>query len=758
MKNKNAGVRSQKSGVRRKSLILTPVSCLLTPFFIVFCLLTPSLYAQRTRIASPTQNPPYDPAFAQIAIQSATGQTGNIEEWAKTVKQNIGTGDGITVTFTPSLTSTPVAKTSVVVTIAAESIQATDNGYGLLLGRGLKSGTINYTSGAVSLTFLNPPLLGDVIAASYGQNVCYVDAAVIWHGNCGSGFLSAVNWFHNNTALGVEPGGDFADGSHINLAATDDAGASRVHYTFNWTGVDWLANGTAVATEPGGNFIQGSGVTITAVDNAGANRVDYTISATGGAASCPDIAQVTDWYVATTGNDSTGDGSSGNPWLTIQHAIDAGVPGIVCGRYIIHLAAGTYVGKVILQGRIFAGGGTALNGAFPDNPEDSFWPISGDPGDKTDNTWPYSWVEIVGSSAAPETYIIQPVAGVNVSNQNGISMSHANLTLRGVQVQLSALGVNASQKSLLNVVADIFTNNFVGIMATEESTVHVDPSGYVDDAGFDTVLFTNTNPGGGNFTGTDAIEIADRSLLTDYDSTGNNVDTHAVVHYQKGLGSLSIGCIELKNSFIYYRGTLECEVSGIVARQSYIAVMEYDFDGLAPNTGTAIILSDSQMAPAADSGGVYSITNASIAVHLIGASSITPYPTITSATKIFTSNGNTLPNDARSNDTFFALGTLVDTVPFSATPTFDMTLNGSTKKITLTGDVTSSTITNPVPGEEITFEICQDGGGSHLFAFPTNVKGAGTIAATLSTCNVQRFFWDQGASLWYALAPMVTGQ
>jgi nitrous oxidase accessory protein NosD len=44
-----------------------------------------------------------------------------------------------------------------------------------------------------------------------------------------------------------------------------------------------------------------------------------------------------DRYVSPTGNDATGDGSSGNPWATIQHAINSSAAGDV-----IYVAAGTY--------------------------------------------------------------------------------------------------------------------------------------------------------------------------------------------------------------------------------------------------------------------------------------------------------------------------------------------------------------------------------------------------------------------------------
>jgi hypothetical protein len=58
------------------------------------------------------------------------------------------------------------------------------------------------------------------------------------------------------------------------------------------------------------------------------------------------LTQDTTFYVATTGNDTTGDGSSGNPWATPQHAND-----VICSQYdlnsfdcTVQLADGSYTG------------------------------------------------------------------------------------------------------------------------------------------------------------------------------------------------------------------------------------------------------------------------------------------------------------------------------------------------------------------------------------------------------------------------------
>jgi hypothetical protein len=83
----------------------------------------------------------------------------------------------------------------------------------------------------------------------------------------------------------------------------------------------------------------------------------------------------------------------------------------------------------------------------------------------------------------------------------------------------------------------------------------------------------------------------------------------------------------------------------------------------------------------------------------------------------------------------------VNTVTFSATPTFDASL-GNTQKITLTDNVTSSTLSNATAGETINFLICQDGTGSRTFVWPANVLGGMTIGSTVSTCSAQNFIFD----------------
>ncbi len=93
----------------------------------------------------------------------------------------------------------------------------------------------------------------------------------------------------------------------------------------------------------------------------------------------------------------------------------------------------------------------------------------------------------------------------------------------------------------------------------------------------------------------------------------------------------------------------------------------------------------------------------------------------------------------------------LNSVTFSATPTFDASL-GNTQTITLTGNVTSSTLSNCSAGEWLVFDITEDATGGRTFVAPTTLKGFGTINTTASKHNVQMFYCD-GTNAW-AASPM----
>ena len=72
----------------------------------------------------------------------------------------------------------------------------------------------------------------------------------------------------------------------------------------------------------------------------------------------------TTYYVATTGNDSTGDGSVGNPWLTVQKAIDyvGGSVDIGAWDVTIQVADGTYGAGFVVTGPWIGSGDVTVLG------------------------------------------------------------------------------------------------------------------------------------------------------------------------------------------------------------------------------------------------------------------------------------------------------------------------------------------------------------------------------------------------------------
>jgi hypothetical protein len=95
------------------------------------------------------------------------------------------------------------------------------------------------------------------------------------------------------------------------------------------------------------------------------------------------------------------------------------------------------------------------------------------------------------------------------------------------------------------------------------------------------------------------------------------------------------------------------------------------------------------------------------------------------------------------------------TVPYSATPVFDASRT-DTFKITLTGNVTGSTLVNVAAGQPLNFIVCQDATGSRTLSWPLNVKGAMTIGSTAGKCNAQSFVFDGANAI--ATSPGVGNQ
>lgn len=68
-----------------------------------------------------------------------------------------------------------------------------------------------------------------------------------------------------------------------------------------------------------------------------------------------------DLYIATTGNDTTGDGSSGSPYLTMAKALSV-LPRVINKDHTIHIADGTYAEAVVIEDYMSSGGRIILSG------------------------------------------------------------------------------------------------------------------------------------------------------------------------------------------------------------------------------------------------------------------------------------------------------------------------------------------------------------------------------------------------------------
>lgn len=92
-------------------------------------------------------------------------------------------------------------------------------------------------------------------------------------------------------------------------------------------------------------------------------------------------------------------------------------------------------------------------------------------------------------------------------------------------------------------------------------------------------------------------------------------------------------------------------------------------------------------------------------------------------------------------------------IPFSATPVLDASL-ASQLKITLSGNVTSSTFLPNGAGVFFAVKVVQDGTGGHTFAWPVSFTNAGAVNTDPNSTSIQLFAIDNTGSV-TALAPIM---
>jgi hypothetical protein len=159
-------------------------------------------------------------------------------------------------------------------------------------------------------------------------------------------------------------------------------------------------------------------------------------------------------YVAPTGNDSTGDGSSGNPYATINKAISV-IPKNLNGSIstTINIAAGTYAETVALRG--YHGGRLvfAINGTVNIN--------SMETRDCSEINFSGTGTVIFGTSSNPNVFsVFQSIVTADAS----VSLSVAGTTGAGAILDASIVSINGTF---------VIGNNATGIYCRYGASVYI---------------------------------------------------------------------------------------------------------------------------------------------------------------------------------------------------------------------------------------------------------------------------------------------
>jgi len=122
-----------------------------------------------------------------VPLPALTDYQFQLSEESERSDIGIGTGDGVTVTFGDTLTQLPVRTNTVVVTYISSDVayKLEDDGAGAFAGDG--TGTIDYTTGAISVTCSNAPDDGDSINCHYQSPQGTPMGWIIRHSNAATG-------------------------------------------------------------------------------------------------------------------------------------------------------------------------------------------------------------------------------------------------------------------------------------------------------------------------------------------------------------------------------------------------------------------------------------------------------------------------------------------------------------------------------------------------------------------------------------------
>jgi hypothetical protein len=215
-------------------------------------------------------------------------------------------------------------------------------------------------------------------------------------------------------------------------------------------------------------------------------------------------------------------------------------------------------------------------------------------------------------------------------------------------------------------------------------------------------------------------------------------------------------------SGIYYRVTVKDSSTGQeVLRYSLVSFTgaTFNFDNYAPTnlaqgaplSGTTVSGNLSGNGNATFTGSVTGSNIPSSILQQIFSSGVGQ----TQRTGVNFFSGITCSDNAGASRTDCRPGT-INTLTFSATPVFDCSL-GSVQKLTLTGNVTSSSLANCQAGQLVTFEICQDATGGRTFANPAGLNQWSALPIAANSCASQQYSFDSATTAFPDMMPSLTG-
>ena len=215
-------------------------------------------------------------------------------------------------------------------------------------------------------------------------------------------------------------------------------------------------------------------------------------------------------------------------------------------------------------------------------------------------------------------------------------------------------------------------------------------------------------------------------LATYTDSTGNTANANPVVLDSTGSANIWLGPATYKFA-VWSDG-------GVLNNNCADGALLWTVDEVPGN-----IFNNTTVAGGIWNGGT--ITGAAISGGTISGAAIT------TSTLDSTPIGQTTP----ASGSFTSVASALDALSFSSTPVFPAGTYGYFT-MTLSNNVTSSSITGGTNGQLITFDICQNGTGQTVggtttgftFAWPSNYLDPPVVNPILSACTIATAYYDGG--------------